>query len=407
MSIVTTKINSVIDRLDRATAPLRGEGRGWFVLFVAIGWFLTLGARYLIPAVLPAIKADFGVSNSAAGLVVSVIWLTYGFLQYPAGALTDRLGERRLLTASAVLAAVSLVGFAVIPSYFLFLIAAAAFGTGTGLFGPARGLALSKTYDEHEGSAFGVVLAAGSIGAAVLPFTATLLTTEYGWRLAVAVFFPAFVAVAVGLWWAVPSDLGGSRNDSSIFAGLYTTVRCLGTPRVALSVGAIVIMLFVMQGLTAFFTTYLTSVKGLSSGIAGALFALLFVSGSGFQIWTGRLADEYGHRLVMVAVSAISVLPLVMFPFVEGLGLLALVTAGIGIRLALGPLTNAYIIGSLPDDGQGAVWGSIRTLFFAIGSSGSYVIGIMGDYDMFDEAMFLLAGLTALGTALYWMLPED
>ncbi|MFW6385149.1 MAG: MFS transporter, partial [Halodesulfurarchaeum sp.] len=363
MKFVTANVQPVTERLARASAPLRGEGRGWFILFMAVGWFLTLGARYLIPAVLPAIKTDFGVGNTGAGLVVTVIWLTYGALQYPAGALTDRLGERLMLTASAVLAAVSLVGFAVIPTYLLFLVAAAAFGTGTGLFGPARGLALSKTYDEHEGAAFGVVLAAGSIGAAVLPFAATLLTGMYGWRFAVASMFPLFVLVAIGLWWAVPDDLGSGAESAPLLGSFRTTIRCLRTGRVAFAVAGIVVMLFVMQGLTAFFVTYLTSVKGLGGGIAGGLFALLFLSGSGFQVWAGRMADVYGYRLVLVGVGAFSVIPLVLFPFASGLIGIVVVTVLIGIRLALGSLTNAYIIGSLPAEGRGAVWGSIRTGF--------------------------------------------
>ncbi|MFB6076557.1 MAG: MFS transporter [Candidatus Nanohaloarchaea archaeon] len=167
-----------MERLRQTVAPLRGDGTGWFVLYVASGWFLTLGARFLIPAILPAIKAEFGVGNTGGGLVVTAIWLTYGLMQYPAGSLTDRLGERVLLTGSTILAAVSLVGVGVVPTYSLLLLAAAGFGLGTGLYGPARGTALTKSFDEHEGAAFGAVLGAGSIGAAALPFAATVVTAR-------------------------------------------------------------------------------------------------------------------------------------------------------------------------------------------------------------------------------------
>src|SRR6056297_4051038 len=85
-------------------APLRGDGRGWVLVTVAGGWFFTLGLRFVIPALLPRIKDTFGVGNAAAGLAVTVVWLTYAGMQLPAGAMVDRVGERKLLTASLLVA---------------------------------------------------------------------------------------------------------------------------------------------------------------------------------------------------------------------------------------------------------------------------------------------------------------
>lgn len=389
-----------------ATDVLRGE-TGWFLLVVAFGWFLTLGSRFLVPALLPIIKAEFALQNAGAGLIVTVIWLTYGGMQFPAGVLTDRVGERTLLVASSFLAAVSMVGFAVAPTYPLFLLAGAGFGTATGLFGPARGTALTKRFESFEGVAFGLVLGAGSVGTAVLPFAATLAADRYGWRIAVGALAPLFFLASLGTYLRVPASLPGGGRSGTVREGVGRATAALRTRRVGVAVAAIVSMLFVFQGLTAFLTTYLTSVGTLTQSTAGGLFALLFLSGAVFQLGAGRLADAFGYRRVLVAVSLVSVPPLAGLVLASSLSWYAVVTLLIGVRLALGPLTNAYIIGAIPDDMKGAVWGFIRTGFFVLGAFGSVVVGTLADQGRFTAAIYGLAGLTLLGAVLYFLLPRE
>ena len=60
-----------------------------------------------------------------------------------------------------------------------------AVAVATGLYGPARGTALSRTFSPNDGTAIGATLAAGSIGSAVLPLLAGSLIETYSWRLIV------------------------------------------------------------------------------------------------------------------------------------------------------------------------------------------------------------------------------
>ena len=382
-------------------------GSGWFLLVLAFGWFLTLGSRFLVPALLPVIKTEFTVQNAGAGLIVTVIWLTYGAMQFPAGVLTDRVGERALLGTSTLLAAVSMIGFAVAPSYEFFLVAGAGFGIATGLFGPARGTALTKRYDEFEGVAFGTVLGAGSVGAATLPLVATIVTQQIGWRWAIGMVGPAFFLAGVGLLGVVPRTLAGSAPAGTLLEGVRQSAIALRTRKIALAVGGIVVMLFVYQGFTAFYPTYLVSEGALAQSTASSLYALLFLAGGFFQLFAGRLADRFGYRRVLVGVSVVSIVPLIWLPRIGSFGWFTVVTILIAIRMALGPMTNAYIIGSLPDEMKGAIWGFIRTGFFVLSAFGSVVVGGFADLGYFDAAIYGLAILTAIGGLLYYALPRE
>lgn len=395
------------ERLGRTVAGLRGEGRGWLLLAVSVGWFLVLGMRFVVPSILPTITADFAVSDSAAGFAVTVLWVTYAVMQFPAGLLADRLGERLLLVAALLVAAAGLVSYTFTPTFGLFVVATGVFGLGTGLYGPPRGTVLSKRYDDNDGAAFGLMLAAGSVGAAALPALAAVGVTSVGWRTALGVVAPAFVLAALAVRWAVPgARTTTSGADHSVRTALAGAARAVRTRRVALAVAGATLMLFAFQAATAFLTTYLTQTKPFSQGTAGAVLGSLFLVGAASQFAGGGLADRYGAPRVLTAVGAVSVVPLVALPLADGLVVPAVLSALVGVRMSVGPISNAYIIDLLPDDVQGTAWGTLRTGFFIVGSFGSTLVGVMADAGLFDAAFYLLAGITAVGAGVYVFLPR-
>ncbi len=408
---------SWLDRARAALARIHGDGRGFTLLAVAVGWFLVLGLRFVIPALLPFITDDFPVSNAAAGGAITLLWVTYALVQFPAGALVDRIGERRLLVASVLCSAAGLAGYLGSVSFGVFLLATAAFGVGSGLYGPARGTVLTRTFPDRDGVAFGTVLAAGSVGAALLPVVATFLAGRIGWRVAIGLSVPGFLLIAVALWRTVPTGTAnasqeGTSDGDNVTEGsptLSERASALGTAIASKGVGLAVLaatcMLFAFQGLTAFLTTYLVEIKGLGEGTAGLLFGIVFLSGAAAQWFGGGLADRWGHGRVLAVVAFLSVPPLIALPLVSGTVPLALVSIALGLRLAIGPVSNAYIVGLLPVDLRGTAWGLLRTGFFTIGAFGSTLVGAMADRALFAEAFFLLAGLSALAGLLYLFLP--
>lgn len=392
-------------------AELRGDGRGWILLTVAVGWLFTLGLRFLVPALLPQVKATFTIDNASAGVAVTAIWACYALMQFPAGLLTDRIGERTVLAASLAGSAASLALLAVAPLFVVFLLGAAAFGIGSGFYGPARGMSLSKAFPGNDGTAFGITLAAGSLGSAVIPLVAGVAVGALGWRLLVGGAVPAFLAVAALAWVTLPDpiDAAARADGGTASADASHTVReaIRGLPRalsdrnVLFASVALMFYLFAFQGLTAFLPTYLVASEGIAQSVVGVIFALLFVGGTVGQLAIGPVADRYGSRPVLVGVAVVAVVTLLAVPFVEG----RLVWAGLvfllGTRMALAPVTNSYIVARLPADIQGAAWGFLRTCLFLVASTGSVFVGYMADADYFDAAFLALGGVTAVAALCY------
>lgn len=392
-------MSTVRESIDR----LRGGGRGWTLLFVAAGWLFINGFRVVLPALLPQIKADFSIDNASAGFALTVLWFMYASLQFPAGVVADRTAERLLLIFGAVLGGLSFMAFYLAPFYALFLLACALFGIGSGLFGTPRDMLVSNTFPDADSTAFGMTFAAGSLGAAALPYIATTIAGRWGWRLAVVWMLPLMVGVGIGLWWVVPTSKDtGNESRLSPRATVRRTLAALSNRAILFGSGVMILFIFTYQALLSFLPTYLVEVKGLGQGYAALLFGLLFVTGAIVNPVSGHYADNHGERMTVVVLIVLSTVTLILLPFVDGVVALSILVPILGLRIAMGPMVSAFLVRELPASVQGTGWGFLRTVFFGIGATGSTIIGLFADAGLFDLGFIALAVLTAL-TMLFWL----
>ncbi|ALG82800.1 MFS transporter [Halanaeroarchaeum sulfurireducens] len=384
---------------------LRGDGRGWTLLAIAVGWVFILGGRFLVPAVLPQVKAAFDASDFEVGVAITVIWAAYALMQSPGGLLIDRFGERRLLAGSLLLTAASILVLGTAPVFLAFLVGSCVFGLASGLYGPARGTALSRTFPENDGTAIGITLAAGAVGSAALPFLAGALVGTYSWRLIVGGLLPPLALAGLLVWLTVPETANGAAQVSPgrLVRDVTNAIRHRG---IVIATAGVTLIMFAYQGLTAFLVTYLVAIKEFDQTTAAAVLSLFFIGGAISQIVSGTLSDRFGDRPVLVGVAALNVPLLVALPFLEGVIPIAALSLLLGTRNGVMPVSNAYTIAVLPDRVTGATWGVLRTGFFLLGAAGSTVVGAMADADLFDESFFVLAALTAAAALIYAFLPD-
>ncbi|ODR80120.1 sugar and other transporter [Haladaptatus sp. W1] len=424
---MSSRYRSLSRQFRETVRGLRGDGRGWVLVAVAIGWAFTLGMRFIIPTLLPQIESTFHISDALAGLAITTLWIGYALMQFPAGVLVNRLGERTLLTASLCLSGVSMLVLGVAPIFGVFFVGSAAYGLGSGLYGPSRGTVLSRTFTRNAGAAFGVTLAIGSLGSAFLPNVAATVVAAVGWRAILAGLAVPFFVMAALAWRVVPerpserSDADASSADGDANAdadavsdgGESATLpdfrELLGTlsdRSILLATLSVAILLFVYQGITAFLPSYLQT-KGLSQGTAALLFGFMFVTGAASQIVAGSAADRLGIKPVLLVVTAIGVAAPIALTLVSGTLALVVVVGILGTRMAVNAVTNAYIVGALPDHIEGSAWGFIRTGFFLVGSLGSTFVGFFADANRFDLAFVILGALSAVALGLYALLPSE
>lgn len=389
----------VADEVRTLGRELWSEGRGWILLAVAAGWMLSIGVRYVFPAMFPFLRSEFDLTLSTVGLSMSLLWGAYAVGHIPGGYVSDTFGERRILSVSTAFSAVALllVVFSVdVPTLFAGLVL---FGLTTAMFGPTRLTILTDVYPEKSGSAIGLTMAAGSVGNALFPVVAVAVATATIWQYGFGVFVLLFLAVAVGIRALVPTHTSEQSNpvrsfslgDSVEFAReLFRT----SIPVVVLSQITISVM---NQGFTSFYPTYLTVAKDLGPNVAATLFGLFFVTGAVSQPLAGHLMDRFGIRLSLLSLMGCCVAAFWVLPFVTGLLPLGVLTALLGSLNGCSVVTQTHITGSLPDEARGTSLGLLKFVWMSIGASSPFLIGVFADAQLFDEGFLFLAGVGTLG----------
>ena len=384
------------------TRELLSGDRGWILIAVSAGWFMSFGVRLVYPALVAFFRESFGFSLSTTGLLLTVLWVSYALGHVPGGVLGDRLGEGRILVVSTLCAAVAVLGVAAATTPLLLFVGTAGFGLATALYGPTRFTVFTDVYGDRAGSAIGLTMAAGSAGNALLPVLAVLVATATSWRVSFGVLAPLFVCVAVGIRLSVPTRTSPATSDTGGFS-MRTIERLAAGVRRASIPTVVAIQLcfsFTYQGFVSFYPLLLAEVKGLSPGVAASLFGLFFVASFVVQPIAGSCMDRYGIRVTLVGVLAPSLVGLVALPFVTGTVPLALLTIVLSSVSGCAVLTQTYIADSLPAEIQGTGMGTLKATWMLLGATSPVLVGVLGDYGYLSEAFLMFAVSVSVGLAL-------
>ena len=398
---------STLDDLRVVGSELWSDGRGWILLGVAGGWFLSLGVRLVYPALLPYIRETFSLGLTSAGLIITVLWFAYAMGQFPGGIIGDRIGEGNAIVLSTLVSGLAIATVALSTRAWILFAATAFFGFSTAIFGPARFTILSAVYDERDGTAIGLSLSAGEAGSAILPVLGGVLASAISWRLGFGLTVPLFFLMALVLYRVVPSKLtGGSAIDTLSIDTLRYVARGIAERTILIVSGIHFLLFFVNLGFTGFYPTYLVEIKGLSPRLAAGLFGLFFVSGIFVQPIAGAGGDRFGHRKTLIVVSGVAAGSLLLLPFVDSLvGLVSLTIVSSGL-LGATPLTQTYLVNHLPADMRGTGLGLLRTTYIALGATGPVFVGIAADFGYFDGAFLGLAAISGGAILLSRFIPE-
>lgn len=167
------------------TAPhLAGRSDTLVIGLVALAHLLSHFYQVILGPLFPLLKAEFGVSYTALGLIISVFYGVSGLCQAFVGILVDRYGGDRLMLFGIVTmsSAVLLMGFA--PAYWVLIPLSVLAAFGNCVFHPADLSILSaKVHPSRLGRAFGLHGFGGTCGYFLAPVIVYYgIASIAGWR---------------------------------------------------------------------------------------------------------------------------------------------------------------------------------------------------------------------------------
>jgi cyanate permease len=355
---------------------------------------------FTLPAYLPVISRELGLSGTEAGVVAGAVPLTYVPLSILSGLAVDRVGAGRSLAVGLGLVGVAQVARAFTPGFPTLLAATVLLGVGGTAITFGLPKLVSTLFDAGEtgppSSIYLLGASAGTAGAYALgrPVFGPALG---GWR-------PLFVwsgavALAYAVAWAlVARGLPRVETDGFDRGSVGRDLRAvLGSRPLRLVVVLGVVYLSVIHGLQGWLPTVLEA-RGLGSDAAGRTTSLLVVANAAGVLSVPALADRYDARRAAVVCSGAAVSVGVAGIVAGGLGaalVAGVVLAGLGVG-GLSPLVRA-----IPPELEGIgprLTGVAVGVVFAGGEVGGFLGPVLVGA-LFDVTGTYATGLGVLGVA--------
>ena len=397
------------------------------LILVSVIWFLGKFARYLFPPLFGPLQSTYGLSNATIGAAFSGFMIAYALMQFPSGAVADRIGPVPVVVAGASVAGVGALAL-VVDSPFAALVAAmVVIGVGTGVHKTVAVRLLARVYPARMGRMLGIhdtlgalsgVAAPAVVVAFLAPPAALALALDRlpgaDWRALFLLTGVGFLALAFVSALRLGGRFAGERpapdSGDTESTGAREYLRQFGDRRFSAFVSVTVGVSFAHNGLVAFLPLYLSEELGLATSTAGLLYSVLFAVAL-VQLISGDLSDRVGRFPVIVATSGLAAAGLaalvILPPLDVGVVAAAVAVAGFGVGShGFQPVRSAYLMELLPERLAGGGLGVVRTLLMGAGALAPGIVGVVADTAGFRPAFGLLAAVLAVsaaGTVALWL----
>ena len=274
-------------------------------ILLAVSMFLIVSATNILTPLLPDIRDEFGISISAAGLIVGSYGMARLAVDLPAGFLADVVGHRRL----SIIALVTLVGASIVglfaASMEVLIVARIGAGFAVGILATVILSTLSATASAaNRGKVMSLFHVANNTGIALYPLVGGLVGLAVGWRAtfiitAVLAVLAAALVLPILLRIELPTRRSSAPAAADDARVLYGRQR-----RVAIGVtnlGVVANMIHRHGFRNTILPLYAATALGLGGVSIATAIALMSVTGLIVATPGGMLGDRIGRRRVISA----------------------------------------------------------------------------------------------------------
>ena len=185
----------------------------WAIFAVlALAYFFVYFHRLSLSVVADDLVNEFQTSASLMGLLGSIYFYCYAFMQIPSGLLSDSLGPRKIVAFFLVIAGIGSLLFGFAPSIEVAFLGRVLVGLGVSVvFIPTMKI-LSQWFRAREfASMAGILNAVGGAGVLAATWLLAVMTAHFGWRVSFNLIGVCTFALVLVVWVVVrdrPGDKG-------------------------------------------------------------------------------------------------------------------------------------------------------------------------------------------------------
>ncbi|MBM7067239.1 MFS transporter [Actibacterium sp. 188UL27-1] len=282
---------------------MRGNAR-WLAAGVLLTFSSSYGQTFFISVFATQIRAEFGLSDGAWGLIYTAGTAASAVVMIWAGALTDRFRVRDLTMAILPLLACACALMMFVSAIWALPVVIFALRLmGQGMTSQIATVAMARWYDKNRGKALSIATLGFSIGEAVLPLVFVMLMLVFDWQTLWGLAGLMALAAAPAIWVLLREErtpLAAADQQSSTGMGARHWSR-----NEVFRHWLFWTMVPTIMGISAFVTafffqqTHLAQIKGWQHLELVALFPLYTLTAVLTMLGSGLAIDRFGTAPMM------------------------------------------------------------------------------------------------------------
>lgn len=306
--------------------------------------------------------------------LVTILMLSYYLPSYALGIMADRFSKKKLLAAGLALNGAAFIALSYSFNYWSAAACVAIGGIGGSFYHPAATSLIARLFPESTGKALGLVGIGASFGFFVGPFYAGWRAAEAGWR--APVFELGLLGVVTAVIFYLLADEEPVEETHTRSANRLVPMFPSGAIWIFFVGAALAFSLrdFSGSAVGSLGSLFLQKVHDLGTQKTGMILSVIFLASAVSNPLFGRLSDrnQAGWIRAVLVIAAGLVL---LFPHVPA-AWSAIVLAAYGFFfMASFPMVEAMLMGAVPHQVRGRVFGLFITIGGFFGNLAHWLMG--------------------------------
>lgn len=366
----------------------------FFVLIALTGGLAILSSTLSKTPVLPLFAASLGASPAEIGWIVIASTLPGILVSFPAGALSDFLGHRRVLLASLVVFASAPLLYLWVANAWQLMAVRFYHGFATAIFGTVASAAIAGRYSADRAARLSTYSSVTIVGRSLAPFLGGALISLAGFgAVYIACAISGMLALAAGTLLRDGTPPPTRKLELPHFwKSLVVVLRDRGIMLVSLVEAAQYLVFGAIEAFLALFAASL----GIPAWQIGIILGVQLLSIVFMKPVMGRVSDRVGRRQVIIPGLVIGAISIVLMPTLPSFIGLSALSLAFGLGFATVTSSTTALVADLTQNGRyGSSMGVLSTVMDVGQSIGPVLTGWVVATSGYGSAFMLLAAILA------------
>jgi len=347
------------------------------------------------------------------GFIASASTIPGILISLPAASLSDILGRRKVLLASAVVFASAPFLYLAITLWWQLALVRFYHGFATAIFVPVTEASIAELFPARRGERISLLASATAMGRGIAPFLGgyILFATSYSYH---SLYLAAGIAGVTAFITSIPFLAGKTRpiiqsnNPEKTLKRMVRRWRIIAGNSSILVTSLVQASQYYTYGAVEYFLVgYLTDVAHLDALRIGIIMGSQIIAVILAKPLMGRFSDKMGRRAPIIAGSIVSILPLLVIHFSTHFSVLLLLSIIYGIGFAMVTSSTPALVSDLaPMKLTGTAMGFLDMTMDIGQTIGPLITGIIVATNLAYAGSFSALAAVLLGSCIVFVLSK-